>query len=299
MESQFWWFFDVAAISVLLISIYLSGKRGFSKTIFVIIGYILSITAASAFSGGAADIIYDKFVKQRCQTQIEAALADVSMTQKTKSFIENLGYGVILDEEQIGEIFSSGGSVSEKLYEYVNSIENRTVDTAEGFNENISEGFADIAESVLSENMHSYASNCAAKLIEDDADGFGEALRLLQTGADDEAAAYIEENYTADAVRDIIKVICFIIILFILTSAVRFISVRIGRSGKIHPLGYIFEHALGGVLGIAEGIMIIFLAAVAVRIIVVLGNDEMMFFNSKAIDETFLFKHIYKLTMKL
>ncbi|MCD7890431.1 MAG: hypothetical protein LUG26_01235 [Ruminococcus sp.] len=299
MESQFWWFFDVAAISVLLISIYLSGKRGFSKTIFVIIGYILSITAASAFSGGAADIIYDKFVKQRCQTQIEAALADVSMTQKTKSFIENLGYGVILDEEQIGEIFSSGGSVSEKLYEYVNSIENRTVDTAEGFNENISEGFADIAESVLSENMHSYASNCAAKLIEDDADGFGEALRLLQTGADDEAVAYIEENYTADAVRDIIKVICFIIILFILTSAVRFISVRIGRSGKIHPLGYIFEHALGGVLGIAEGIMIIFLAAVAVRIIVVLGNDEMMFFNSKAIDETFLFKHIYKLTMKL
>lgn len=299
MESQFWWFFDVATISVLLISIYLSGKRGFSKTIFVIIGYILSITAASAFSGGAADIIYDKFVKQRCQTQIEAALADVSMTQKTKSFIENLGYGVILDEEQIGEIFSSGGSVSEKLYEYVNSIENRTVDTAEGFNENISEGFADIAESVLSENMHSYASNCAAKLIEDDADGFGEALRLLQTGADDEAVAYIEENYTADAVRDIIKVICFIIILFILTSAVRFISVRIGRSGKIHPLGYIFEHALGGVLGIAEGIMIIFLAAVAVRIIVVLGNDEMMFFNSKAIDETFLFKHIYKLTMKL
>lgn len=299
MESQFWWFFDAAAISVLLISIYLSGKRGFSKTIFVIIGYILSITAASAFSGGAADIIYDKFAKQRCQTQIEAALADVSMTQKTKSFIENLGYGVTLDEEQIGEIFSSDGSVSEKLYEYVNSIEDRTVDTAEGFNENISEGFADIAESVLSENMHSYVSNCAAKLIEDDADGFGEVLRLLQTGADDETAAYIEENYTADAVRDIIKVICFIIILFVLTSAVRFISVRIGRSGEIHPLGYISEHALGGVLGIAEGIMIIFLAAVAVRIIVVLGNDEMMLFNSKAIDETFLFKRIYKLTMKL
>lgn len=296
METQFRWFFDAAAISVLLVSIYLSGKRGFSKTVVITIGYILSLTAAAIFSGRAADLIYDKCVKQRCEAQIMNALENVNMPQKTKVYIESLGYGIKPEDTSIAEIFGIGGDVNEQIYEYVNSLENRPVDDYETFSAKLSEGFGEMTGTLIGEEMNRYAASEAAKLIGGDPKGFGEALRLIQIGDRSKAAAYIAENYTADAVKDIIKVFCFITILFILTTAIKAISHKLGG---IKPPGDISDHILGGVLGAAEGLMIIFLCAAAVRILVVLGNDEMLLFNSKIINETSLFRHIYRLTMKI
>ncbi len=74
---------------------------------------------------------------------------------------------------------------------------------------------------------------------------------------------------------------------------------KLNKSDAISPLGDIADHAVGGFLGIIEGAAILLMLAALVRALVIMGSDEMMIFNSDAVNKTFLFKHIYNLVLKL
>ena len=82
-------------------------------------------------------------------------------------------------------------------------------------------------------------------------------------------------------------------------EAVNMLSRKLSDSGFIRPMDDITDHALGGVLGAAQGVLVIFLAAAVVRILVVLGNNGMMLFNGDTIDKTIFFRHIYNWTLKI
>ncbi|MBQ8297570.1 MAG: hypothetical protein IJX77_07305 [Ruminococcus sp.] len=300
MGTQFWWFFDTAAAAVILIFIYLSGKKGFSKTIVLIAGYALSITAAVMLAGKTADLIYEKTIMSRNTAKIEQALADISVSQKTKTLIDELGYNVTADETQIAEIFGAGGDTDTALYGYVNSIAGHQVDTAEEFGAKVIDGISDVFKAALGSALTDYESEQAADLIRKEGlGGFSETLAMMQAADRSAAAAHMEENYTRAASKDIVKVICFIIILFVLMEAVNMLSRKLSDSGFIRPMDDITDHALGGVLGAAQGVLVIFLAAAAVRILVVLGNNGMMLFNGETIDKTIFFRHIYNWTLKI
>ena len=59
------------------------------------------------------------------------------------------------------------------------------------------------------------------------------------------------------------------------------------------------SNIVGGVLGIIKGGIIVFVIAAMVRLSVILGNDEMLFFNFDAIDKTIIFKHLYQIVLKM
>ena len=299
MDTQFWWFFDAMALSAILISIYRSGKRGFSKTAVIIAGCVISLVLPVAAGGKTSGWIYDIGIKKSKDAKIEMVLKGSDMAQKTKNYIDSLGYGISTDELMIGQIFSSGGDITDRLYEYLTEIDKRHTDSIESFENSMSDGYAEIMENILEKGLSRYEASEAAEKIKKDTDGFNVFLRMMQNGSQKEAALYIEENYTASASIDIIRTVCFIIILFALSAAALFISNEINKSGSVKGAGEIAEPILGGLLGIAEGIMIIFLAAVLVKLLIFISSDEMMFFNSSAIEKTFLFKHIYRLAMKL
>ena len=52
-------------------------------------------------------------------------------------------------------------------------------------------------------------------------------------------------------------------------------------------------HVGGALIGIPKGIILCFAVAAVIRLYVVLGSDEMLFFNFNAIDKTYIFKHMY------
>ena len=55
----------------------------------------------------------------------------------------------------------------------------------------------------------------------------------------------------------------------------------------------IAAHIFGGFVGIVKGAAIVALIASVVRLNVILGNSDMLFFNVKAIDKTYIFKYVY------
>lgn len=302
MGTQFWWFFDAASAAVILIAVFLSGKKGFAKSIAVTIGWVVAMAAAFAVSGGAAGFFYGNAVKPSNVSAVENALRHSSITQKTKSYIEGLGYNVTVDEEKLSEIFSKSTEtdVYAELYKYVNNINGRVVDDEAAFNDKINNGFAEIMESLLADELTSYEAEAAAEKIRTyGQSGFKSDLNVI-CGSDTRAAAeLIEEQYTSGATSDIIRIFCFIIIVFVFMIIVSVIARKLSDGGAFSPAGDISDHVLGGILGAVEGIAVIFTAAAAVRALVILGSNEMMLFNSETIDKTIFFKHIYNLVLKL
>ena len=302
MGTQFWWFFDAAAAAIMLVSVYLSGRKGFSKSIAVMIGYVLALLLAAPLSGGTADFIYEKSVRESNISSIGRALENNSITKKTKSYIEGLGYNVTVDEGRLSEILTEDreSGVYAELYKYVNNINGRVVDEETAFTDKMQEGFAGIMKEILSEELTGYeAESASEKILTGKQVSFEKDLSTLCREDTRAAAELIEKQYTADATKDIIRIFCFITIIFVLMIIVRMIAQKLSDGEAIRPIGDITDHVAGGVLGAAEGAVIIFLTAAAVRAMVILGNNEMLLFNSETIDKTIIFKHIYDLVLKL
>ena len=300
MGTQFWWFFDAASAAIILVSVFLSGKKGFAKTIAVTIGWIIAMVFAFPSSGGAADFIYKNGVKQSNVSAIESALEHGNIIQKIKSYIEGLGYSVTVDEERLENIFndSKDADVCGRLYEYVNNINGRVVDSEDNFRAKMTEGFAEIMNVILQEELSGYEADAVSEKILN-GDSFENDLGLICGEDVHTAAEHIEEAYTADSTKDIIRIFCFIIIIFVLMTAVKIIAQKLSDGDAVPTIGDIADHAVGGILGAAEGIAIIFISAAVVRALVILGSKDMMLFNSDTIDKTIFFKHIYNLVLKL
>lgn len=300
MGTQFWWFFDAAAAVIILVSVFLSGKRGFAKTIAVTVGWIIVMVLAIPSSGGAADFIYKNGVKQSNVSAIESALEHESIIQKMKTYIEGLGYSVTVDETKLESIFKDGENtdVCGRLYEYVNNINGKVVDSEENFRTKMTDGLAEIMTGILQEELSGYEAEAVSEKIRN-SESFESDFGLLCGGDTHTAAAYIEEAYTADATKDIIRIFCFIIIIFVLMTVVKIIAQKLNDGEAVSPIGDIADHTVGGILGAAEGTALVFIFAAAVRALVVLGGEDMLLFNGDTIDKTIFFKHIYNLVLKL
>lgn len=299
MGTDFWWFFDAAAAALLLVTIFLAGKKGFSKVIVVMIGYVIAVAAGLSISGAVSDFFYDNSVKQTNIKNITSVLERTDFTLETKTRIEGMGYNVRVNSDKLNDVLSnSDEALFDELYKYVNNINGKVVDTKESFTEKMTEGFAEITGEILASELSGYEVNAAKNsIIEGNAD-YSSVISVLYDGNYTAASTYIVENYTAPASKDIIKIFSFIIIIFVVMIVVRMIASVIDQKDSIRPLGGISEHVLGGALGAVEGVVLLFAAAAAVRACILLGNDEMLLFNSETVDKTIFFRHIFNIMLE-
>ena len=63
MGVQFWWFYDVIAVAVILVSIFLSVRKGLIKTIAALTGFVLSAVIAFSAGGPIAELMYEQSEK--------------------------------------------------------------------------------------------------------------------------------------------------------------------------------------------------------------------------------------------
>lgn len=305
MGMQFWWFYDVAAVAIILVAVFLSARKPISKAIASLMALVLGLLVAMPASSSMADSIYKNTIRNSNIDKIQKTLEEESLTQKTKAYIESLGYKVVVKEDKLENIFKELGSDSAKadvydaLYKYVNNINGRSVDTEEAFDEKMAEGFAEMISDIVSEELSLNAAEAAAAAVIENPESINEFLILSQQEYMTDAAEYIEDNYTAASYMDIVKLLCFIILLFVIVVAVKFFAHAIlGKESEFTVLS-IGEHIGGGVIGLFIGAFLVFIAAVAVRTYTIFGSGEMLFFNNEVIDKTLLFRYVYELAAKL
>lgn len=273
MDTHFWWFFDAATIAVVLVFMYIFGRKNIIKTGVMLGCCIVSFAAAAFLSVKAEEYAYEKYVREFNISQIESLLDDNRFTKKAENILDERGYAAMNEESGMASVF-----VWDLMAE---------MDAME------------MVDSLLSENLRFYIPDKSAKLFDIIGyQGFEKLSMLFSNTNNRQAAEYIEENYTAGVSKNIIRIICFIIILFVLIAVSGSLTGFASRNISGSKTGYILNHTAGTLIGAVLGVFTVFVVSAAIRVLISFGNDQMMFFNSGVIDETFLFRHIYKLTMK-
>lgn len=301
MGYQFKWFLDAAAAVLILISVFSAARKGFSKNIVLLVGCIVSIVLGMSLGNSLSSFIYKSSVQSSSIQKIEKHLSDEDLTLEVKSGIESLGYNVRLREEKLEEYFMKDGDLFENLYKHVNNINGRTVDTPEGFKMKLTECFADIVGGMVTDAVTPYVGDQAAKKIADDPSGFAQVLRLTtEAKADDDvsnlaAAKLIEKNYAGEASKDMIRMICFVIVAVLTIIIAAFAEHAFNsKRNESASMSEIAEKFLGAIFGLIEGMIILIVVAMAIRTLTIFGNNEMILFNRDTIDQTVFFKHIYE-----
>ncbi len=299
METQFWWFYDVIAVVVVAISLYIGGRKGILKSAVTFISCILGILLAVPMSSAVSESIYKTTIRDSNISKLDKSLIDVEISSYLGNSLENMGYNVIVNTEKIDEILSSDKDVDEQLYKYLNNINGKVVDNEVNFRTNLNECYSAVMEKLISEDMSKYAVATASRKIIEGGTDFGNLLKMIKTGEQrKEVAKIISDDYVADAYRNVIRLLVCLIV-FVVVFIIGLLTAKSITGGQRESYESTGSHIAGGVCGIFSGAGILFMIAVILRLYSVMGNNEMLFFSNKAIDKTFIFRYAYNIASNL
>lgn len=303
MNTQFWWFFDAAAVVILLVTVFLSGKRGFSKSIVTCIGCIVAVALSFPLCRQTGEMFYDSSIRESNVKAIDKALEKNSVPDKMKIYIEGLGYSIRIDEGIFNDILTNDEKdVYDALYTYVNNINGRNVDEKSVFEDKITEGFALTIGSIVGQELTAYEAEYAENFIKT-AEGralLKENMSVICNPNTTVSAEFIEKNFVCTGSKEFVRIMSFVILVFVIMIIVKIVEKLIrGEEMPDRISNELASHIVGGVLGVFEGLMLVFVAAAAVRVNIILGSDNMMMFNSETIDKTLVFKYVYNLVLKI
>ncbi len=281
----FYQFYDLLVIAVTAVVIYVSVKKGISKTFPEIIGYVMSFFIALRFSGPVSDYIYSGFFKERNINTIFERISEIDFSRQYKSYIDTLGYGFTADSGELEKIFRSGENITEKTYQYFNSIE-KDFDRQISFSEKFKKGYYSILFDSLKSDMPSLSYEKSV-LSEKQ---FDESVKMMYNDDIMLNARYIEEHFTSEDTVSLMKKLSAVFIIIVFMIFFRMISDRLVTNIK----GFgIVDHTLGIIYGLIQTAVFMIIISEIAEILVNIGNDEMILFNTQTIEKTRIFKHIY------
>lgn len=300
MGTQFWWFYDVMAGAVVLVCIFLGGRKGVIKGMVMALGLVLAAAVAFGVSGAVADSLSGKTIANSNAKKIEKVIDSSTFTDKFASYLENMGYSVRVDKSKLGKILDSDEQYDEAVAKYVNNVNARKVEENQDvLLEKIHEGYAVVIGGIAEEALSKFTAETAAEAIRTDSSGMQELIPLLRDQENmHPAARFIAEKYTCGAYRVLIRLIAFIASyivfgLLIVCSINAFLGKR-----EVSAIG-VSSHIAGGFSGIISAATVVFAIAVCVRLWAVMGSDEMLFFNNEAVEKSYVFKYFYDYAMNL
>ncbi len=284
--------------AAILVSVYIAGVKGAMKAFSTFIAYLVAFVMALSISASVSDSLSGKTIKSSNSKKISKTLESYKFVDKLAERISGLEYNIRVDGSQLDKIFNSGKDFDTEIYTLMNHRQGRNIgDTQEVFAEKLHGCYSGLIRDIVAEELSEYAAEVAAKEVLKDPALFNNLIPLLIDKEDRTPAAdFIAEHYTKPAYRTVTWLI-LALILFAILMVVMLLVINYVIGNGYHEQG-IPSHVGGALIGIPKGIILAFAIAVGVRLLVVLGSDEMLFFNFKAVDKTYIFKYLYNYVEK-
>ena len=293
MNTQLWWLYDVVAVAIFLVCIYLSGRKGIFKSLITAVGCILSVFISVSISGTVSDTLYKTTVRDGNINKLEKTLIDVDISSDMKNALEEMGYSVIVNTKRLDEILDSDKNLDEQLYKYMNNINGKVVDDEESFQKALNVCYASVMKKLISGDMSKYAVETASRKIIDGKTDFGSLIRQIKDGDKrKDTAKIISDDYVADAYKNVIRLVV-ILISFALIFIITLLTVKAMTEGQMQTENSTGSYIAGGACGIITGAIIVFISAVIVKLCAIMGDNEMLFFGNEAIEKTYIFRYAY------
>lgn len=288
MGNNYSIYFDIGVLLLLIVFMYSGGKKGFVRTVVIVVGYVLSVAIASFVSKNATDIVYDSFIKESVTNSIESKFEDVNTGEKLKELLNSIfsDYGVSVSEKDTEAMISSN-DIGKSISDYMNSNYKGANVSAADVESKIKDGINESALSSITDSIPNFLKKSAESFINN-----GKWTSLITMGDKRAAAEFVEENLVRGVVSPLISTIIFMLVFFILMAIVRVIS-RSLRFIKRIPLIGSANTLLGVGLGVIEGLIIIYIICMMLRLAIAFTGDSMVVLSNETIDNTLILKRIY------
>lgn len=298
MGIQFWWFYDVIAVAIVLVCVFLSSRKGTMKAAITTVGYGLALALALGLSSGSAESLYTNTMRSSCISNINHVLRSETFVNKYSSYLESLGYSLRINPDKLYNIFSQSENIDDDLVRYVNNVNGRKIGEDSEVLEIVHEGYAVVIRDIAAQNLSKYAAETAAHEIRRDSSGMQKLAPMLVDKEDrTPAAKYIADNYTAPAYITVYKLIGFLI-LFVAIAVILLLVLNQYMSKDDQKID-VGSHISGGIIGVIKGGLFVTVVAALIRVWAILGSDEMLFFNNQVIEKSLIFKYFYTFVSSL
>ena len=331
MGTEFFWFYDVILAAILIGMMFIGAKKGFVRMVLRLCAFAASFVIALMISNGVSGWIYDNFIskplEQTISTSINDALGDNVVTQIGKIDMEKAKINgksidsLELKADKAGKVTVNLGNVNlsntgiskvdltsfgvDKNIDYSNinlgsvqiyesdiekyGIENMIL--TEVLAQNIkNSAIADSVNEIIDKVGETVpALDLKGKTIED-LDSGTIVVSVVQSSGNPGKAVLdnVAKPIVLVPLRTIIFVVLFILIFIILSIVIKATSVinKLPLIGQLNSL-------LGGVAGLLQGLVIVFIVVIIAHMAVELTNNTLIFLNDMTINKSFAFSKIY------
>lgn len=281
----------------MLIFLYTGAKRGLLRSAV----YIVLIAAAffvSWFTAeAAAPYIYDSFIKERILSSFSENASSKNPAGIVLAAVSGGGYGVEMTSDEVEAIIEEDDDFYSRLASEIRK--NGSPDSEEEIRRGVEQSVTPaVLDALMGDVISSEYIKNALETVGGAAERMSEVAIMFITGTKEDAAVYAEENLVAPIAVWLIKAVVFILMMFILRLIINPLADAFRLANKIPLIGPI-NALLGGALGALEGVVFIFVLALAVKALIGFTGDSLIFFNSETVLKSWIFSRIYSFDLVL
>ncbi|MBQ8928026.1 MAG: hypothetical protein IJ055_07110 [Oscillospiraceae bacterium] len=273
MGAQFWWFYDVLTLSIAACALYAAVSKGFNRMIFRLIGAAAALLIGVYGSALLQGWGYDTLFRDKIVASAQQVLAETDPAAAVYEHSQVIEGGEMKDEEEAGERLAQAadGTFDEVVCACVGSALQVRLTALQAPHERP-------LPELLGEHPETYRSLVEAWLSGDDPTG----------------AALIEELYYRTSYTRLVRLGLFLLLECVLLIIVGIIA---AMAGNLEEQMHIrrMDRPLGAFAGLVETAFILATVSVALRMLIMLTDNEMLLFNEETIGATRLFHWIYDL----
>ncbi len=290
MTDYLYIFYDICVVGIILITLYEGSKRGFLRSavyaILIVAAFFVSWFGAEAFS----PLIYDSFIHEPViETLTETASTKDPVSIVSEALVDG-DYGTVVSDSEISELITGASDFFNELADTLR--ENGSQDSASA----IAIGVEDSVTSEIQSFLFSdYVIN-ALESIGSAAGDMTEVVNVFLTGSAEETAATAETEIVRPIIEFFLKIIVFLVLLFILRLIITPVSNMFKFVNNVPLIGTL-NALLGALLGAVEGLITVYGLALLVKLIVNVSGDSLIFLNTDTIGLTYIFKFFYELNL--
>ena len=240
-------------------------------------------------SDASAEPTYDSVLSNQIVANVEEVLDKHSVASSICDRIKKDTFGVVISQDKLSKVVASSGS----LYNAINGKDNEFL-SMDKINTLLGESVEDAISSPLKNVLPSPAVDYMINSLKSNSDLLYTTVPILLQD-NKSAAEYIEQTFIKPIVLYIIKMAIFFVVFLIVMIIVKIISKTIENNDSLPTIAVASDRLLGAILGIAEGMILLILISVVVKLLVYSSGGTSEIFSSEVIQSTKLFKTIYNL----
>lgn len=295
MGTEFAWFYDVALVGVIIAFIYIGGKRGFLRTIIMLVGYIIAIIGGSLISKEISPIIYKNYLQEKTQKVVEKNIEDINIKEIIRKILKEQNVNIEIPDSDIDKIIKENDDLAEGFSSYAANA--GEIGTAVDINTRLKDAFnTQTILDKIEDKIPNKAFLVIKEYLEGSSDKISEVIRSLNNSSKKTAAEELTETVVEPVVITVIQLLVFMIVFSLIMILIRILS-RFFSKIYLIPIAGSINTLLGAILGCVQGVFIILIVTVLFKVIIAVTKNELIVINTPTIEETNIFKEIYDLDL--